>query len=369
MRIGTWISLSTLGRLIFFSFSMISSDCRNNEDHLPKKISILWKDERAIGLSIPFSNFKNIPEDSMADRTVVRLARNPTAIAGNFLLEKEGLIFEPLIPLTRGMQYEVFIEGLPFALIEIPRSKEIPVLLGIFPSRDTLPENLLKIYLQFSKPMSEGHSLDFVYLRNEHGDTLAHTFLLLHPELWNPDRTILTLWLDPGRIKRGLQPNRSLGPPLVSGRKYQLIVSAGWPDQNGNPLQKSYTKEFVASFRDSLSPAPDRWELRLPMAGTIDSLCLYFHEPIDYLLLLNSFRFVDANGMRIFGQLALGKEECSMYFTPQEKWKSGNYTIQIESRLEDLAGNNLNRPFDIDLKNESIVAGTKLFFEKKFKIP
>jgi hypothetical protein len=105
---------------------------------------------------------------------------------------------------------------------------------------------------------------------------------------------------------------------MFSRQKYQLRISSGCHYQNGKTIKKSYTKEFVASFRDSLSPTPERWELRLPMAGTIDSLCLYFHEPIDYLLLLNSFRFVDANGMRIIGQLALGKEECSISFKPQE---------------------------------------------------
>ena len=33
-------------------------------------------------------------------------------------------------------------------------------------------------------------------------------FLELENELWNPEHTQLTLWLDPGRIKRDLIPNQ-----------------------------------------------------------------------------------------------------------------------------------------------------------------
>ena len=42
----------------------------------------------------------------------------------------------------------------------------------------------------------------------------AGTFLDLQPELWNAEGTVLTLWLDPGRIKRDLIPNKELGIPL-----------------------------------------------------------------------------------------------------------------------------------------------------------
>ena len=83
--------------------------------------------------------------------------------------------------------------------------------MAIYPTQDTVPENLLKIYLQFSKPMREGQALRHIELLKNNRDTLPGVFLDLQPELWNVDRTTLTVWLDPGRIKRDLQPNGPIG--------------------------------------------------------------------------------------------------------------------------------------------------------------
>ena len=368
MRIRIWISLPNPGRLIFFSSILVLSACLNHNNDLEKRVSVIWKEDRAVALNIPLSNYGNIPDDSVVKMTSVCLPGTTTSIAGRFRQEKTSLIFEPLIPFTRGLRYDILIGGDSLSQIVIPRSATFPELLGIYPIPDTVPENLLKIYLVFSKPMREGHSLEFVSLHNDHGDSLPQSFLSLHPELWNPERTILTLWLDPGRIKRDLKPNRSLGAPLVNGRKYQLVISATWPDQEGNVLGKSYAKSFYASNRDSLCPRPDRWTLRLPISGGMDSLGIFFHEPIDYFLLLNSFRFLDASGKLIDGNITVGPTESSLFFAPIEKWKAGTYTIQIDSRLEDLAGNNLNRPFDRDLNNQSMVSDSKRIHEKKFQI-
>jgi hypothetical protein len=43
------------------------------------------------------------------------------------------------------------------------------------------------------------------------------------------------------------------------------------------------------------------------------------------------------------------EEESILYFVPPVAWKRGTYILETESRLEDMAGNNLNRLFDVDL--------------------
>jgi hypothetical protein len=48
------------------------------------------------------------------------------------------------------------------------------------------------------------------------------------PNLWNKEATALTHWLDPGRIKRDLQPNQRLGNPLVFGEHCTLVVDRRW---------------------------------------------------------------------------------------------------------------------------------------------
>ena len=39
--------------------------------------------------------------------------------------------------------------------------------------------------------------------------------------------------------------------------------------------------------------------------------------------------------------------------TPQKPWVAGDYDIQINPRLEDLAGNSIERPFEVDLNKET----------------
>ena len=56
-----------------------------------------------------------------------------------------------------------------------------------------------------------------------------------------------------------------------------------------------------------------------------------------------------------------------LVFTPKRQWLSGYYTLEIEPRLEDVAGNNLERLFDKDLLNDTAkkTAVTKRVFTIK----
>jgi hypothetical protein len=197
---------------------------------------------------------------------------------------------------------------------------------------------------------------------------LRSTFLELHPELWNQEGTILTLWLDPGRIKRDLQPNKLLGPPLVNGEQYEIIVSGKWPDVQGATLGKSYNKKMVATKRDSLSPSPSHWKLNLPRAGTNEPLGINIGEPLDYMLLQNSITLVDSAGTSVSGVIQISYGEKNFNFIPSTLWLQGQYRLQIASKLEDLSGNNLNRPFDRDLSRSAGNDSSKDFVELEWRI-
>jgi hypothetical protein len=43
------------------------------------------------------------------------------------------------------------------------------------------------------------------------------------------------------------------------------------------------------------------------------------------------------------------REETRWRFTPKAPWKAGTYHLVAETTLEDLAGNNLERPFEVDV--------------------
>lgn len=363
------ISLRNSCKLILFSLTLLTG-CAQRRETSKSELSILWKNGQAIGLSIPLSLLKAISRDEISQSVQVQLAKpgTKTAILGDYKINKDTLIFEPLIPLTRGLRYEVVLEKEVLAEIEIPKSTDIPVLSGIYPGQDTLPENLLKFYFVFSRPMVEGHSLQYISLLNQQGDTLPRTFLNLQPELWNAEKTILTLWLDPGRIKRDLQPNKLLGTPLTQGEHYKLVVSNQWPDDQGATLAQNYTKNFVVTTRDMTSPSTKNWQLTTPQKGTLQPLEVNLKETLDYSLLQNAVQVADSKGKPIEGTIQLSDEERKWQFIPLKPWLSGEYTLQIESRLEDLAGNNLNRLFDRDVTNSKETPSQQKVFELKWQI-
>jgi len=159
----------------------------------------------------------------------------------------------------------------------------------------------------------------------------------------------LTLWLDPGRIKRDLQPNQQLGPPLSKGSDYQLVIDNDWQDKEGMLLQKTFPVNFFVNTRDSISPDEKTWVIKAPGAGTKEQLQLDFHESLDHVLAENTISLKDKNGNVVKGKLRVNEPATIAYFFPDLTWEPGKYELHIESRLEDLAGNNLNRLFDTDL--------------------
>lgn len=313
-------------------------------------ISILWENDRAIGISIPVDMLDEsfVYEDHL---TVSLPGKDEkTSILGEFTSEADHLIFKPLIPFTQGLRYEIFESDHKIAEFTIPYSQEDPPsLLQIYPTLDTVPENLLKLFLKFSKPMRSGKSIEYLTLIRGENDTLSSVFLDLQPELWNEDQTLLTVWLDPGRIKRDLIPNLEMGAPLDEFQQYNLIISDKWKDQNGINLSNSVVKSFYVTSRDSISPKPQNWEITKLKPETGDLLQIDFLEELDYSLLGEVFELKDDLGNKVEGKWQIGEHEKSIEFLPEKAWKKGSYQLQIENRLEDLAGNNINRLFETDI--------------------
>ena len=155
---------------------------------------------------------------------------------------------------------------------------------SVYPSAETLPENLLRFYLQFSAPMSRGEAYTHIRLLNAAGRAVADPFLELNEELWSGDGRRFTLLFDPGRIKRGLKPREEVGPILEAGKSYTLVIDHRWPDAQGNLLARDFRKSFGAGPPDQESPSPRDWIIQAPAAGTRHPLEVEFSEPLDSAL-------------------------------------------------------------------------------------
>jgi hypothetical protein len=342
------IRLSRLLSLIFFA-CIFAASCKQKG---VEEITIIWSDTHAAGISIPTVLLKQQQAHSISTHLQVRLQNNPTAMLGEYSITDDKVLFKPAIPLTRGMTYHIMFKDEVVGKLKVPLADAslATSVVKVFPTQDTVPENLLKIYVQFSAPMREGEALNHIVLLDEHNDTLPNVFLNLQPELWNKERTTLTVWLDPGRIKRDLIPNQKMGNPLQKGHQYTLLISDDWKDVQGLPLQQSYTKNFFVTDRDSISPQPALWKLQVPAEATSQPLTIMLGEPLDYFLLGETIRVIDSKGNSIAGKINVSTDETQIEFIPGKPWQAGQYIIQAASHLEDLAGNNLNRPFDRDIK-------------------
>jgi hypothetical protein len=94
---------------------------------------------------------------------------------------------------------------------------------------------------------------------------------------------------------------------------------------------------------DRTTPDPKLWHMTAPKAGTSDPLIVTFPKPMDYALLQ---RLIAVQG--VAGDIAIGRDETEWRYTPRTPWKAGTYRVVADTTLEDISGNHLDRPFDVD---------------------
>ena len=217
--------------LVFFSLILLSS-CKN-QDIAP--YFQFGYNQQNKPVTLVFSG-----EGDQKDYRI-KLKGKSNSMFGDLQKEGSQFSFRPIIPFSIGETYEVYQKDQVYFEFTV-RGKEqkiAPKLLGIYPELDTVPENLLKMYLHFDKPMQQSRpTLNFIKVVNETEKKEVEIFLPLENELWNQDRTRLTLWLDPGRIKKDLIPNKEKGIPIEDGSKYTITISKDLEDQEGKHFGK-----------------------------------------------------------------------------------------------------------------------------------
>ena len=325
---------------------------------------MFWEEGKPTGILVP-KDLVGAASSPVSSRIEVRLSGNNEKILGEceYMNAEDAYLFRPLVPLTAGLTYDVFYQEQKLGDLTVlsPSREGSPVTLVIYPSADTLPANLLKFYFSFSGAMREGEALEHIHLLNNAGDTLSETFLDLQPELWNKERTQLTLWLDPGRIKRDLIPNQKLGNPLEINNRYRLVIDGSWKDATGFAMGENIEKNFFVTRRDDKLPRPSNWRVINPASGTGQPLTILFDEPMDYFLIKESIEIVNSKNEILLCTPRVSDDETIVKLTPPEKWKKGEYRIRVDVKLEDLAGNNLQRLFDRDITKQQPVTGNTLF--------
>jgi hypothetical protein len=275
-------------------------------------------------------------------------------LAGSYTIEEGALVFRPTYPIASGPLYRAVFHPPGGASIEraFPTGGDHSVrpttrVDRVYPSADVLPSNQLRLYIYFSAPMRRGEAEQRIHVLDAKGAILRGVFLP-GQELWDPNNQRLTMTFDPGRIKRDLTSNRSMGPPIADGKRYTLVIDREWRDATDVPLVETFRKRFTGGPAIRQPPDPKMWRIATPAAGTRAALVVNFGRPMNYTLLQRMLQVANAGG-NVTGSAETALGETEWRFTPQAAWTPGSYRLVVDTSLEDLAGNHIGQPFDIDV--------------------
>ena len=287
---------------------------------------------------------------------------------GRYTVANDTLWLDPAYPPVRGTTYMARFDGgalnraLHLSAVaptygsnalwtrEFPSGEPTTFVESVYPTIDSVPMNLLRMYIQFSAPMTVGDEAErHIRLLDEQGKTVDNAFLVAAggQELWDPAHTRMTIFFDPGRIKRDLKPHEALGLPLRTGHTYSLVIDSTLHDSRGLVLARGYAKRFKVGPIDRAMPTTNLWRVASPNAGTRDSLIVDLPESLDHALLSRMLKVLDGKSNPVAGTSAPSRHDRRWAFAPAAPWQPGSYFIEVDTELEDLAGNNLRHPFDV----------------------
>ena len=292
-------------------------------------------------------------------RVTVSDAEASGAVAGRYGVTATAVEYRPRFPFDPGRAYTARFDqtrlptpraGTPVTarLRLAPAAPSDPATVTmIFPSGAVWPENMLRFYIHFSAPMSRGSGTKFVHLVDHEGKEVPDAILAAYGDLWNDATTRLTVFFDPGRVKRGVGPNVRMGRAIVEGRRYAITVDAAWKDAQGQALAAPFKREFTAGPALYQALSATDWKISAPRAGTRELVTIAFPAPLDRALLERTISLQTAAGGAIPGRVQVGESEASWMFIPAEAWKAGDYRLVVQTVLEDPAGNKIGRAFEV----------------------
>ena len=292
----------------------------------------------------------------------VSVDANAPAVLGTYAIAGGALRFTPLFQLDEGRQYEARFDPstVPGATADAepplvtvvgrPASDAVPstVVARVYPTGDIIPENLLRMYIEFSGPMGRRSGIEYLTLLDESDREIEGAFLPLDYEFWSPDHTRFTVFFDPGRVKQDILPNREMGRALVVGESVTLAISPDWRDENGLPLKEEYRRTFVVGPADEQPLDTATWTIDPPAAAGREPLVVTFPKSLDHGLLMRTIG-VRRDGDPIEGDIVVDEAETVWTFTPRSAWRVGTYDLLAFDTLEDLAGNQIGRAFEVDV--------------------
>jgi hypothetical protein len=317
------------------------------------------------------------PEPAGGWRAVFEVfaSESPTApgLLGSYRREGDAIVFTPRFAPSPEVRLRAVLrplDGEPaiawFGGVPAPQRAPTTRVLSVTPSADVWPENILRLYVTFSAPMRLGVAWDNLKMLDAAGRPMGGMFVEVDQELWDPAGRRLTVLFDPARIKRGLVDHINEGPPFVVGQRATLQIEPYWRDSAGGLLADPFEKQVTIAppLRAALGPAD--WRLTPPRSASAP-LVVDFPHPLDAAIAARALT-VRRGGARIAGAAQLEASETRFVFTPDTPWTRGAYALVADAVLEDIAGNRIGRPFDIDRREPALAQAEACGAEIEFEV-
>ncbi|MEM7559556.1 MAG: hypothetical protein AAF394_10560 [Planctomycetota bacterium] len=303
-----------------------------------------------------------INTDQLSKFFAVYVGNASEPMLGTYQLRGGGVAFVPRFPLSTDLEYQLRfsdklkrpeVAGKRFTFSVAQPGKAVAAeVSAVYPSANLLPENLLKFYIYFSKSMKRGEAYRHIQLLQ--GERVVEdAFLELGEELWDGEQKRFTLFVHPGRIKRGVKPNEDKGPALERGREYILRIASDWSAADGATLEKPFVKRFRVADPDHEQPQPHKWKIVSPGKGSKEPLQLTFIEPLDYAMLNRVLVIHNGLGEEVEGRVEVSDNETKWSFTPEKPWAAGFHSLDVAANLEDRCGNSIARPFEVKMQERN----------------
>lgn len=295
------------------------------------------------------------PPGGWSEVLIVRAGDDPSAppMLGDYHRERDRIFFTPRFAPAPGVKLHVSFQpdldkpAITAEFSEVARAlTPSATVTHIYPLTDEWPENTLRIYVEFSAPMAQGEAWTRLRVLDDKGQPIVKPFVEIEPELWDPSGKRLTVFFDPGRLKRGLIDNEVSGPPLVSGRTVTIEVDPSWRDATGAPLAEGFSRKIRVGASVRKPVEVKAWRVDSPKSER-DDLVITFDRPLDHALAQRAIS-VTTGKSPVAGKISLEENETRFRFTPAASWTPGRYAINVRGIIEDLAGNRLGKLFDVD---------------------
>ena len=214
-----------------------------------------------------------------------------------------------------------------------PSDAKEPLKISFEPKAETIPANTLRMYFTFDHPARGLVHQSEVTLVGPDGSEIKDAFMNFGQELWSPDGKRLTVFFDPGKIKRNVEAQGDTASPLKEGKSYQIKLA-------------NYVHSFQAGppVRERLNPR--LWKVVEP-SSHCGWLEIRFDRLMDAALLLDQIEVIEADsGIRISTTKQIQGGGAGLILRPKVKWRVGRYAIVASPILEDVSGNRIGESLD-----------------------